>query len=306
MTRTRILAVFVSLLAITATAAAEDPSWLLPGHLLEKDGTHRRIWLLSATGNSIRYHATPDSKEVTERPTSDGTAVILDEPPEFGVAMTFYLSRKFAEAGVKFREVRQRYQPLAELKDNPSTLAAFYETECLRKSGDLEGLATARMALSKAPLTRESQLRQLELAELWEAVRLQKWERVETLAGGWEKTLLPGDQRAQVAFCQGLAHEALGRSEEALVSYQIALTADAGASEEVVRPAALRILAIHQADGEVQEALKLRGTKDEDKKSPAVVKLAEAAAVARLFQLSLGGEMRLPPEYEKFLSGPQQ
>ncbi|MEO5712363.1 MAG: hypothetical protein ABIT37_02655 [Luteolibacter sp.] len=293
------LAILIPVLAIPG--AAEEASWLLPGNLVGKDGAVQRIWLVSATPASIRYRASQNLPEVSEHRISETTAVCLDEPPELAAAMNLYHSRKYAEARTQFIEMRQRFKPLVDLKNNPSTLAAFYETECLRKSGDLDGLAAALVGFSKGPLTRETELRQLELDEIWEAVRVKNWERVETLAKEREKTRLPGDQRAQVAYCQGFALEALKRPEEALFSYDTALTADAGASEEIARQAALRILAIHYADEQVMEAIRLRGTKDEDKTSAGSTKLAEAAAVARLFQLSFGAGAPLPAEFVEFL-----
>ncbi len=227
------------------------------------------------------------------------------EPRELAVAMDLYQDRKYAEAKSKFIEVKERFKADNAAENNPSSLAAFYETECLRKLGDLEGLADARRKFVTPPLTRAWQLRQLEIDELWEAVRTKNWARVETLAKERTATCLPGDQRAQVAYCHGLALEALGRPTEALLAFNIAMTADAGASEEIARQAALHILGIHQADPEVQAALKLRGTKDEDKASNGSKNLTEAAAVAELFQLSLGGGTPLPAGFAKFLqNGP--
>ncbi len=286
---------------LAINVAAEEVFWLLPGHLVGKDGTVDRIWLVSAMKTSIRYRTAQNSPEVTEHPISEITAVCLDEPPEFTIAMNLYQARKYDEARLKFMEVRRRFMPLADLKNNPSTLAAFYETECLRKAGDLDSLAAARAGFSKDPLTRETHHRQLELNEIWEAVRVKAWLRVETLAKEREKMLLPGDQRAQVAYCQGLALEALNRPDEALFAYNIALTADAGASEETARPAALRILAIFHADEQVREAIRFRSTKDEEKASLGALKLAEAAGVARLFQLSFGADAPLPTEFAEFL-----
>ncbi len=296
------LIVALLLPALVLTTTAEEVSWLLPGHLLERDGDAQRIWLVSATKTSIRYCPSQNSAEITEYRLSERTTVCLDEPPELAAATSLYQARKYAEARLKFIEVKERFKPLVDLKNNPSTLAAFYETECLRKTGDLEGLAAARGEFSKDSLTRGNQLRQLELDEIWESVRLKNWQQVEALVGKWEKSRLPGDQRAQLAYCQGLVFETLNRPEDALLTYNIALTADAGASEEIARLSALRVLAIYHADGQVREALRLRGSSDEDKTSTGAAKLAEAVAVARLFQLSFGGDAALPAEFAEFLS----
>lgn len=300
----KLLAFAYLLPVIAITAAADEGSWLLPGHLVGNNGIVQRIWLVSATKASVRYLKAPDSAELTDNPLSEITAVQLDEPPELAAALTLYQARKYAEARLKFIELKRRFQPLADLENNPSTLAAFYEMECLRKLGDLNGLAAARAGFSKGPLTRKTQLQQLELDEIWDAVRAKNWGQVEARVKEWERTRLPGDQRAQVAYCRGLALEGLKQPEEALFAYATALTADAGASEEIARQAALRILTIHHTDEEVREALLLRGTKGSDKKSPGSIKLAEAVAVAHLFQLSLGAGAPLPPEFMEFLQDP--
>ena len=223
------------------------------------------------------------------------------EPPEYAAAMDFYQARRYGEARVKFSEVRKRFKPLLSLKDNPASLAAFYEMECLRKLGDLEGLAAALKQFSKEPLTRETQLRQLELYVLWDAVRTQSWDRLDRLAGERANTRLPGDQRAQVAWCHGLALEGLNRPEEALFAYQTAMTADAGASEELARQAALRVLAIHQASPDVQAAIRAWGTPDEDRNGRGYATLVEAAAVAEWFEMSLGAGTSLTTGYKMFL-----
>ena len=219
----------------------------------------------------------------------------------FAAAMDLYQARKYAEAKAKFTEVREGFKSDANQENNPATLAAFYETECLRKLGDLDGLAAAVQKFDRKPLTRAYQLRQLELDGLWELVRKKDWARLDVLVRERSEIPLPGDQRAQLAWCHGLALEGLNRPEEALSAYQTAMIADAGTSEEITRQAALRILGIHQADPAVREAMKNRGSPGEDKNSRSYANLKEAAAVASLFQLSLGGGTPLPEEFREFL-----
>lgn len=178
-------------------------------------------------------------------------------------------------------------------------LAAFYELECQRKLGDLDGLAKALLTFAKAPALGGHRLRQLEIDALWDAVRTKSWDRLESLATQRLHPRLPGDQRAQVAYCHGLAMENLGRPLEALAAYNIAMTADAGASEEVARPAALGVLRIHLADSEVRAAL--TGTPEAAREGPGVFQLKEAAAVAFLFELTLGAGTPLPEEFKVFL-----
>lgn len=281
------------LLALMPSLAAAD--FQTPAFLIEKGAEPRRIELVAATGNAIRYRVPDGSLDVHDFVLKDGAAVHVSEPPEFTAAMDLYRARRYAETRKILVAVKERYRPTEGLVDSFSTLAAFYEMECLRKEGDLEGLAETLQKFSKGPLSREYQNRQLELYVLWDAARTKSWERLATLAAEWTAMRLPGDQRAQVAWCEGLALEGLGRTDEALVSYQTAITADAGASEEITREAVLRILGIYLADPAVQVAIKQRG-----KATPAIgeMKLAQAEAMVALFELSLGGGAPLPGKYK--------
>lgn len=221
------------------------------------------------------------------------------EPLEFALAMDLYQARKYAGAREKFTALKESDKSLAAAPDHPSTLAGFYEMECFRKLGDLDRLAAALPRFAKTPLTRKHQLRQLDLYPLWLLVRDKDWPRLEAAAEGLTDERLPGEQRAQVAYCHALALENLGRTAEALAAYQTAITADGGGSEEITRQAVLRILKIHLADPGVQAAMKNADSKEEN--SAARRDLAEAAALASLFELSLGGDTPLPAEFRVFL-----
>ena len=287
--------------APAAPAAAPQTPFQTPALLIEKDGAFRKAWLVAATKTSIRYRETEVGVDTVDGRISDFGAIYLYEPREFSVAMDLYQGRKYEEAKTAFAAVKERFKTLQAMENSHAALAAFYEMECMRRLGDLEGLAAALQKFMKEPLTRETQLRQIELYVLWDAVRTKSWDRLDILGREREKTRLPGDQRAQVAYCHGLALEGLNKPEEALIAYSTAMTADAGASEEIVRMATLRVLAIHKANAEVQNAIKVWGTADENKNSKGYSDLIEAASVAGLFELSLGAGTPLPPEYKTFL-----
>jgi tetratricopeptide (TPR) repeat protein len=278
--------------------AAPDGTFETPALLVGKDGKSREIRLMETTKDTFRYREA--NEPATGRSPDDGT-IYLYEPQDYSAAMDLYQGRKYGEAKAKFIAIKERFQPIQTLENSPVALAAFYEMECLRKLGDLEGLAAALQNFPKGTLTRETQLRQLELYVLWDAVRTKTWDRLDALAKERVNTRLPGDQRAQVAWCHGLALEGLNRPEEALPIYQTAITADSGASEEIARQAALRILAIHKANPEVQEAIKLHNTGNENKSGNGHSGLMEAAAIANLFELSLGAGTPLPAEFKPFL-----
>lgn len=287
--------------AFTLAVSAQEASFQAPALVIGKDGAYHRVWLVAATKTSIRYRETEVAADTKDAKISDFSSIYIYEPREYSVAVDLYQSRKYEEAKAKFIEVKERFKPIEPLENSPSALAAFQELECLRKLGDLEGLAAALQTFVKTPLTREIQLRQLELYVIWDAVRTQSWDRVEILAKERANTRLPGDQRAQVAYCHGLALEGKSLPNEALFAYEIAITADGGASEEIARQAALRVLAIHYADPAVQAAIKVWGTNDENKNNKGYADLTEAAGLAELFEMSLGAGTPLPPEYKELL-----
>lgn len=291
----------VSMVAICHAAPLEKQEFRTAAFLIDKDGRSTRIELVAATRTSVRYRIPGGSKDVLDFVLKDGATVFVPEPRDFAEAMDLYQARKHAEARARFVAVKERYRPIEGLEDSVSTLAAFYEMECLRKEGNLDGLAAALQKFTKGPLSREYQARQLELYVFWDAVRTKSWERLETLARERSNMRLPGDQRAQIAYCQGLALENLQRSDEALISYNIAITADAGASVEITRQAALRILGLYHRDPEVIAALKIRALGKETAPPKAAAKLASAEAMANLFQRSLGAGLSLPSEFREFL-----
>lgn len=299
----KILSLAALFSAFILSASAQDNVFLAPARLIEKkqeDG-FKNVWLVAGTKTAIRYREIESSPDTKDSKISDFRAIYIFEPREYAIAMDLFQARKYKEAKEMFSAVKTRFKPILPLENSPAALATFYELECMRKLGDLDGLAAGLQTFIKDPLTRETQLRQLELYVLWDAVRTKSWDRLAILAKERADTRLPGDQRAQVAYCHGLALEGLNRPQEALIPYQTAITADTGASEEVARQAALRILAIHHADPEVKNAIKVWGTSDENKNSKGYSDLKEAAAVAKLFEMSLGVGTALPAEYKSFL-----
>jgi len=285
---------------VLAVSAQEGP-FQTPALLIEEGGQFQQAYLMAATKSAIRYRETEVSTDTKDAKLRDFDSIFILEPKEYSAAMELFQARKYEEAKAKFIQVKERFKPITTLENNPSTLAAFYELECLRKLGDLDGLASGLQTFIKDPLSRETQLRQLELYILWDAVRTQSWDRLEILVRERENTRLPGDQRAQLGYCLGQALEGLQRPKEALFAYDVAMTADAAASEVVARKAALRVLAIHSADPAVQAAIKLWGTKDEKKNGAGYMDLLEAAGVAELFEMSLGAGTPLPLEFKDLL-----
>ena len=266
----------------------EDLAQLYAGRLLAEFPKSVRLGEIREAGVDVAQvsHAAPALKQEASVP--GGSA--LPQTPEFTAAMDLYQGRKYQEAKMAFSKIHG----LADTEI--AIFAKFYAAECLRKLGDLAGLAEAVEALEKRPCLGAARLRQLQINALWAAVRTKSWDLLQPLASDWLDHALPSDQRAQVAFCHGLALENLGQRIEALNAYHTAMTADAGASEEIVREAALNVLRIHHSDPYVQAAV--AGTAD----SLGFARFEEAAAVASIFESMLGVGTALPQEFKCFLN----
>lgn len=290
-------------LTITALPAQEPQGFQTPAYLAEKDQPRLRpAWIVAATKTQIRYKDSELTMDTKDARISEFGAVYLLEPADYSKAMDLFEARKYKEAKEAFEKVKNRFKPVAGMDNNPSTMAAFYEMECMRLLDDLEGLSKALGSFIKEPLTRESQLRQLELYILWDAARMKNWDRLEILCRERDKVKLPGEQRAQVAYLHGLALEGLDRKQEALFAYNTAMTADAAASESIARKSAIRVLEIHKADPDVQQAIKVWGTADEKKGTRGYLHLVEAGAVASIYEIALGAGEPLPTSLKSFLT----
>lgn len=264
------------------------------------DGGTFRAWILAASKTQIRYKTALASTNFIDVPISDLATVFLAEPADYAAAIDLYEGRKYKEAQEAFAEVKKRCKPIATLPDNFHTLAAFHEMECFRHLGDYESLAAALKTFIKDPLTRSNHLRQLDLYIMWDAVRAAAWDRVLIIASERDEEVLPGYQRAQVAYCKALALDNLERGREAVIEYNVAMIADSGASEILTQQAALKALGVYQKDPEVQVAIQNWGTKDENKNSIGYTRLTEAAALAIFYEKYLNLGKALSSELKVF------
>jgi tetratricopeptide (TPR) repeat protein len=291
--------------AAPAAPAAAAPAAVTPQQapalLIYEDGTSDNAFIVAATRSEIRYRPTPQAIDTTDMKLSEVQAVYLLEPKMYREAMEFYQARKYAEAKDLFVKVKEMFKPTAALDNNYSTLAGFYELECMRRLGDLDGLAKGVEVFRKDGLMREHHLKQLEIYMFWDALRTKSWQRLVSLGEARLQEKLPAYQRAQVAFCVANAYEALKQSSKALNAYNTAMVADLGATEEIAEQSAIAIMRIHQASPEVQLAIKLWGTPDENKNSTGFLNLQEAASVAALYNLTLGGGKKLPSTFVPLL-----
>ncbi|MGJ8632733.1 MAG: hypothetical protein ACSHX7_02350 [Luteolibacter sp.] len=287
---------FTLLLPFLSIGSHAQDAFQAPAILSNDELGTFRAWIIATTKTGIRYKTTEISTTSTDGKLRDFTTVYLLETPEFGEAKSLFDGRNYKAAQAKFAEIKERDKPVATLKGNFHTLAAFYEMECMRKLGDYEGLKEALADFNKSKLTREDQLRQLELYVMWEAVRTESWDRILTITAERDGGDLPGYQRAQVAFCKALALDKLKRTEEAFVEYGVALAADSGASEELAQQSALNMLRIYNGNPDVQAAISLWGTEGENKKSRGYATLVNAGKLAKFYELSLGNGVPLPDD----------
>lgn len=295
---------FLSLAALPVLAASvvhAQEAQQTEAFLIYEGGDIERVWITAASATAIRYKETAQAVDTKDARISDIESIYILEPPALTEAIELFQARKYPEAKDKLAAVQTNYKSLQELPDNPSTTAAFLVLECLRKSGDLEGLGKALESFDKSGLTREHQLRQLELYAMWDAVRSKDWPRLENIAKERIKERLPGYQRAQVGYCLGLALDSQDKILPAINAYNIAMTADTGASEDITRSAALNALRLYQKDPGVQTAIKLWGTKDENPNTTGHQLLLECGALAELYEMTLGGGSPLPAEAKGLL-----
>lgn len=269
--------------------------------LVYEKGKFEKVWIVAASVASFAYRETEQAIDLIQKRRSEVVSIYFLELPAYKSAMDLYQGRRYAEARDRFAQIKTNLKGLQELPNNPSTLAGFYELECLRRLNDLEGLAKALEGFRKEGLTREHHLRQIDLYILWDAVRTKGWPRLDAICKEQRAEKLPGYQRAQIGYCHGLALEALGRSSEALNAYATAITADFGATEEITREAALNSLRILKNDPEVQLAIKLWGTPDENPNAQGRFRLQEAGALAAMYELTLSAGKPLPSEYKELI-----
>lgn len=255
---------------------------------------------LRAAGIDFEEGELPPSPPHPGRPASEPQSRPFSHTRGFSAAVDLFEGRKYVEARSAFAGIKSRSKSGNPPQHEIAALAGFYESECCRKLGDLEGMAEVVKSMEKVSSLGNQGLEQLEIDGLWDEVRAKNWPKVDQMATERMKENLPGDLRAQVAYCHGLALRSLGRQTEALNSHNIVITADSGSSEDVARQAALQVMAILKGDAEVEAAMN-ESDPEKRKTFPGNLKLQEAAAMASLFELSLGAGQPLLGDFRNFL-----
>ncbi len=290
------------LIAMGLQAFAVD----VPARLLYKDTSHDDVLIQQYKNGTVTYRL--NDKDLNRVRVGPGKldAIYFYKPKVFTEAMDLYRGRKYTEAKTKFAECEELFKPVDDAPNNYGTMAGFYKMECSRRMMKLNDLSGELEKFRKQGLTRETHLQQLEVNAFWEAVRLKDWERLDRLAQAWRKHKVSGGQRAQIAYCHGLALENLAKKNpklltDALNAYNRALSADFTASTEIVAAAANNALRIYNSDPKVILAIKLWGTEDERPNSAGHQRLLEANQLIKLYkQAGFNVVSPLNPAFDKF------
>ncbi|MGJ8655346.1 MAG: tetratricopeptide repeat protein [Akkermansiaceae bacterium] len=294
----------VTTLALSATmtnAQVEMP--MVSGYLIKADASYERVLVIgSNSAGNVFYKENANSVQTVKAPIDSFSGIWLFEPADFTAAKDLYEERKYQEAKDAFIALQERYKNYKYLEDSYYELSQFYEMECYRKLKDYETLAKKLELYAPDRLTRPGQVQQTKLYRMYDAVHKKDWSRLDSLCQDYiQDPMLTLGQRAQVSFCQGLAYEGLEQDNDALNAYATAMTADFTRSESIVRESALNSLRIFDADEEIKIAISLWGKPEEEKSSAGYRKLAEANALARLYdKAGLGAGVELPAKYKKF------
>lgn len=298
-----LLTLLIPALAISASAQqGERPPFAIRAAFMPADGARPFVGaVVAANATQIEFREPITAEETVVAAMRDFSLIFFLEPAEYVEAMDLYEAGKYDEAKGKFKKYKDQTKVVANLPGNYHVLAAFQELECMRQLGQFKELTEALATFPKAQLTREYQLRQLELYVLWDAINSEAWERALTVATEREKQKMPDSQLVQVYYCKALALQKLNRPDEAGVAYDMVITADAGSSTALVTKAALAKLDIYSKNADVKEAMANWGTDQEKKGSVGYTKLLEAGALARLYEAYYAHIKELPIEYKKFM-----
>lgn len=263
----------------------------------------KQIWIVAADQKDIAYYLFEGAQG---KPQTSSRAEIASlnifAPEDYIEAVDLYEGRKYEAAQTALAKVAETYKRLDSLPNSPGILAGYYEMECLRKLGRFDDLRKKLQSYNRSSLTLQVAQQQLELYVLWDAARAKLWQKVEELAAEYEGKKLTGPQRAQVAYCLGMALEGLDKPKgDVLIAYQKAITSDAGASEIIARDAALRMLNILHADKSLQAAKSAYDESNGEEKVKGYTLLVEAAGLATLYEQHLGLGKPLDPKFRYML-----
>ena len=295
-------------MCVSAQEKDNNPDNLISGVMTTHEGKTISGLFKGANKQAVFYKPTARAVNLIAERRTQVQSLYLFAPKDYKAALAAFEDRKYKEAAEKFSACKERYKAFKVLPNNYSTLSGYYMLESYRKAGDLDKLIQEKGNFDKVQLTRPDFKTQVEVYDLWDAVRTKEWKRLHNICKDWDGKRVPIGIRSQIEYCHGMAYEGMGETSNALNAYAAAMTADFTKSDTIVRQAALNSLRIFRNNPDVKTTMRLwDGDKDKDegeevKTSDGFGMLVEANALARLYnKANLGAGVALSAADKKFL-----
>ncbi len=264
------------------------------------DGS-KEVYINAASDKGLAYLETPSSTSPVQIARSKVDSIFFYRPSTFHNGLEAYNDGKFSVAAAAFEECKKTYDKIKKLPQNYGTLAAFYELECARRERRFDDLDKLLNAFRPDALVNENQLAQLQIYPFWQAYAKKDWKRLNKMITQWGDKKLPGYQRAQVAFCYGMALKETGEVQAAKDQFNKVLVLSEYKEMELVIDAGEQLIELTLSDQKIQDCLASQGKSDADTTSFAYLKLLEAASIARFWDTCESGKA-FPSKYKKLLS----
>lgn len=237
------LAILMALLPVAGFGQGKATIRLSSGAVIEAD--------ITQLGAESLSFLTPGSGLAVKIPYNQIDAVIFPETPEWTRARQAYEFGRYAEAAELFGIIAgQTADPRHghPAPGNYASLARRRQIDCLRRLGDAAGVARhlPEMDVSKLPAAERNLPPVL---NAWAAAAAKDWSRVIAIASEADATVL-SDQGSELAYLTGLAQQAAGQTNEALIAWGRAYSVpDASGSDFAPRSAMEQaLIALETAD----------------------------------------------------------
>lgn len=294
--------IFAKLLLLAAITIAPVSAKVAKARLIIDDIDFEDVFLVAASDTKIRFQRTEFGASTEDMLREDVQTIFFFEPDLFTTAKRTYDLGNYEQALGEFRTCKKEFERLNNIPGNYSSLAGFYEMECLRRLGRYPELKDARLNFNPEGLRRQTMRDQIELYRMWEQLGDESWRAL--ASSGSERIFVTRNpsHRVQVAYCTGVAQVNMLQPLLALDSFAVAMTADGGASADLARESAIQSLDIYLKD-EVTTLAREQETSGSDDFNPAGVgalRLAQAGSIITVFENSFGIGHTLPERFEVF------
>ncbi len=233
----RLTLIFLGVLLSTVTAQVAEPTVVYL-----KNGQTRQGALVAVQSDRLDLRAEGLSVGSSSIPYKEIIYADFAPTSRWTEAMSLFAAREFASAAVKFEEL-SRSKDASLFYPAPGNLATLADRrllDCYRflKQPEETPEVIERIEWELLP-PRERQIQAL--GQIWAAVGSEQWD----LAVSQTVELTPGDPHAgEIGYLHGLAHEAAGRADEALVAYGIVVGLFPGQNRAFAEDALRRMAAL--------------------------------------------------------------